>query len=415
MSATESHDLPEFSPLEPDPTMLSTARAVSDSASLEELTRPFLEVLHGLTGLESTYLTEVRTEDNEQEILFSDNRGQINIPEGLTVDWHDTLCRRALESGQMCTSNVEVDLPGSQTAQELGLETYVSVPVRNSEDELMGTLCGASGRSVDVSPEVTNVMEMLARLIANQWERDRVHAQALHRAETAEERLRQRAAFLAEAEHKLKSPLTVIRGWSDMLAEGGMSFSDDDKQRAFQTLQRASRDASRQLDELLEEARSEVLTNQLTIEPIEVGPVVHDVAAQLSGVGARSGHTVVYNPGPKARIKADREALWQVLWHLGENAVKYSPDGGTITFDYSVDASQVAVRVSDEGLGVPDDIDVFEPFTRGTSEEMKGIPGTGLGLHIVRNLLHAMQGTVRVARRDPKGSVFDVTLPLTDA
>lgn len=195
-----------------DEVMRRAAEAVTRSWSLETLSRPFLDLLHRLAGLDSSYLTEVREAAGEQDIMFSDNRGSITIPEGLTVPWHDTLCRRALDSGQRSSSDVPTDFPGSQAARDLGLQSYVSVPVVGHEDELLGTLCGASGRSTEVPPEVLEMMGLLARLIADQGERDRARKAAVQRADAAEARLRDRATFLAVAEHKLKSPLALMRG-----------------------------------------------------------------------------------------------------------------------------------------------------------------------------------------------------------
>jgi signal transduction histidine kinase len=100
-----------------------------------------------------------------------------------------------------------------------------------------------------------------------------------------------------------------------------------------------------------------------------------------------------------------------VFWHLGENAIKYSPDGGLIRLDVEpVGGQRVAVTVSDEGVGVPTDIDLFAPFTRAAND--RGIQGTGLGLHIVHTLLAAMDGTVTALPGLAGGSVMTVTLPL---
>ena len=393
--------------------MLEAASAISTSSSLETLSRPFLDLMHRLTGLESTYLTEVRAAVDEQQVLFSDNRGRISIPEGLTVPWHDTLCRQALETGRRSTSDVETDLPDSAGARGMGLKTYVSVPIVGVDDQLMGTLCGASGERVPVSSEAVEVMALLARLMADQWERDRVRYAAVLRADEAEARMRQRASFLAVAEHKLKSPLALLRGWSDLLVDQWPEMEDEVRNEALQTMQEASRDALSQVDELLLEARAEVLSHELQPVPVDLGQLVPQVARQLQGAATPEQRVVGHVAASEAVVLADRQALWQVLWHLGENAIKYSPDGGLIELRVdSAPGRQVVLTVTDEGLGVPTDIDVFAPFSRGTSEQQGNIKGTGLGLHIVHNLLDAMSGTVTAERRETRGSVFRVTLPL---
>lgn len=388
-----------------------TAVAVASSTSLESLSRPLLDLLHRLTGLEATYLTEVRASEGKQAILVSDSRGAIALPEGLTAPWHDTLCYRAMAAGRRSTSDVERDLPGSTVAKALGLKTYVSVPVIGTNNQLMGTLCAADGRSVEVPAQVIDVMGLLARLIADQWERDRAYTAAVRRAREAEERLRERATFLAVAEHKLMSPLALVRGWCDFLADGWNEMPADVRADALTTVRDASRVAVGQVREMLLEARAEVLTNQLEPVPVAVAELLGQLARQLAKVGG-SEHVIASHARDPVVVTADRTALWQVLWHLGENAIKYSPDGGHIDLNIDhIDAEVVVLGVSDEGLGVPTDIDVFAPFTRATSGQLAEINGTGLGLHIVHNLTQVMGGTVTAARQLDRGSVFRVHLP----
>ena len=396
-----------------DDDFITTAQAVAEGTTLETMTRPFLDMLHTLTGLESTYLTEVRADENEQEILYADNRGDIEVPEGLTVSWQDTLCRRALMSGLNYTADVETDLPGSAAAKALGLNTYISVPVRGQNDQLMGTLCGASGESTAVASETLVIMHMLARLISDQWERDNVRVAAVERAETAEARLEERAVFLAEAEHKLKSPITLVKGWSELLAKRWEGLPPETRLTAIETIQRAANDASQQIDEMLEEARSEVLSHQFDLVDVQLDQMLTEIVDQLDGVATNDGHVVVLESNAKAIVRTDRNALWQIFWHLGENALKYSPNGGRISFSSEAVGRNAIITIRDEGIGVPEDIDIFAPFARGQGETMTAIPGTGLGLHIVRNLVRTMRGSVSAERNEDGGSTFRVTLPIT--
>jgi signal transduction histidine kinase len=390
--------------------LVKAARATASGSNLEEVTRPFLALLHSITGLDSTYLTEVRWDQDEQHIKFSLNNGQINIPEGLTVQWSDTLCRRALATGPRYTSDVPATFPGSEAAKALALRTYVSVPVRDENEDVVGTLCGASGKAVSISDDVLSVMEMFAQLISDQWKRDREHALAQERASFAESQLRQRVMFLAEAEHKLKTPLTILKGWSSMLADGWETFGESDRTMALQTMKRAADQATQQVNELLDESRSNMLAMELELKPTDVSDVTQAVAKEMQGV--TSTHEIRCRVDPDVHALADQRAVWQIFWHLGENAIKYSPEGGVIELSLQENSNEAVFTMTDEGLGVPDDIDVFEPFTRSSKDEFSSIDGTGLGLHIVRNLALAMKGDVTAMRRSERGSVFTVRLPL---
>jgi diguanylate cyclase (GGDEF)-like protein len=146
-------------------TMLA-AHAGSSSGERERRTRTLLAELQRLTGLESTYLTRIDWSRAVQYITHARNTGVIDIPEGRSVDWSDAVCRRALEQGVRSTDDVPATFPDSDAARELGLQTYIGVPVLNASGELEGTLCGVSSRRLELGPEAIRVMEEFARLIA---------------------------------------------------------------------------------------------------------------------------------------------------------------------------------------------------------------------------------------------------------
>ncbi|MDX1552204.1 MAG: sensor domain-containing diguanylate cyclase [Marinobacter sp.] len=152
------------------------AVAVSEDDDLESLVRSLLELLEAVTGLESTYLTHIDTANGVQRIVFARNSKDLSIPEGLVVPWDDTLCKRAIDEGQMFTDDVRNCWGDSEAARELGLTTYISEPVCIGDNELYGTLCGASRQKVPVSDEATRLLSMFSKLIARQLERDQLLA-----------------------------------------------------------------------------------------------------------------------------------------------------------------------------------------------------------------------------------------------
>ncbi len=166
------------------PTLQAVADVVGTAHNLESLTRPLLEALQKLTGLASTYLTVVHAAADEQEIRFSNNaRAGFSIPEGLRVPWADTLCRRALDQGRPCTTQVSDVWSDSEAAKALGIETYVSVAVRLADGSLWGTLCGADSQVVEESADHLPTLGLFARLIASEIDR----AEALIEARRAAE------------------------------------------------------------------------------------------------------------------------------------------------------------------------------------------------------------------------------------
>ena len=157
-----------------DELMIQLAEWIPAARTLEELTRPLLEMLQAVTGLESTYLTTIDEAGGVQHILFANNSSQMQIPEGLSVPWGDTLCKRALGEGRAYTDNVAECWGDSDAARELGIRTYLSRPVRTDSGGLYGTLCAASARSVPMSADAERVLGMFSHLIGQHVEREQL-------------------------------------------------------------------------------------------------------------------------------------------------------------------------------------------------------------------------------------------------
>ena len=157
------------------------ANSVAHARTLEELVRPLLELLQAVTGLESTYLTTIDVDAGVQYILFARNTQRLQIPEGLSVPWEGTLCKRAFEEGLPYTDDVANCWSDSAPARALGIATYASTAVRTDDGTLFGTLCAASDERKPLADGAEQVLQMFSRLIAQQVERERL-VQALRQA-----------------------------------------------------------------------------------------------------------------------------------------------------------------------------------------------------------------------------------------
>lgn len=173
------------------------AETISGADTLEALTRPLLEMLEAVTGMESTYLTRIDIAAGRQHIVFSRNTREMQIPEGLAVLWGDTLCKRALEENRPYTDDVGACWGDSDAARQLGIRTYLSQPVLYGDGEIYGTLCAASAVQKPVSSEALKILGMFARILTVQVDRERYIAT-----------LRRDNAMLSA--HALSDPLTGI-------------------------------------------------------------------------------------------------------------------------------------------------------------------------------------------------------------
>lgn len=193
------------------------ADSVSNAEDLEALTRPLLELLELVTGLESTYLTQIDEERGVQHVQYARNSSALQIPEGLSVPWEDTLCKRALESEQLFTDDVAGCWGDSDAARQLGIKTYMSQPVRGVDGGLYGTLCAASSHRVSTAASTTKVLGLFARLIAHQVEREHL----LHS-------LRRSNAELSS--HALTDPLTGVANRRALIAEVQRRLAQADRE-----------------------------------------------------------------------------------------------------------------------------------------------------------------------------------------
>ncbi len=162
-----------FPPAFTAPSLRQIADTVADAQTLEQLVRPLLGLLEEMTGLDSTYLTRIDDALGEQHVVFSRNSRRLRIPEGISVPWVDTLCKRALDEGRLYTDDVAACWGDSEAARALGIATYASAPVRTSDGELYGTLCAASDQRRPLADGGDRVMQLFAQLIAQQVERER--------------------------------------------------------------------------------------------------------------------------------------------------------------------------------------------------------------------------------------------------
>lgn len=148
--------------------------SINGADSLEELVRPLLEMLEAVTGLESTYMTEIDEAAGLQRILYARNSRVLQIPEGLAVAWEDTLCKRALEQECMYVDDVGAVWGDSNAARELGIATYASTPILGRDGGVYGTLCAASDERKPMSANAERVLRMFSRLIGQQVEREQL-------------------------------------------------------------------------------------------------------------------------------------------------------------------------------------------------------------------------------------------------
>jgi PAS domain S-box-containing protein len=221
--------------------------------------------------------------------------------------------------------------------------------------------------------------------------------------------------FVSTVSHELRTPLTSIYGFAETLLRQDVMFGEEERQTFLGYIASESQRLTAIVDALLNVARLDTGDLQVNLAPTDVSDVVGEVVQSARDGSGANGHRFVLDlPDEPPAATADPDKLRQVFSILLDNALKYSPDGGTVTVGVERKRDTVEVSVADEGIGIPqaDQDQIFRKFYRGAGAESRvGASGTGLGLFIARGLVTAMGGRIWVESREGEGSTFAFELP----
>lgn len=211
--------------------------------------------------------------------------------------------------------------------------------------------------------------------------------------------------------HDLRTPVTRLRGMAEEALRSGGS-AEACREALADCLEESERLMS-MLGTLLDISEAETGTMRLVREDIELAPVVAEVAELYRDVADEKGIQMITPPAAAIRLRADRARIRQVLANLLDNAVKYTPAGGRVELEAFQDGQFAIARVKDNGIGIPaDEIpQIWNRLYRG--DKSRSQRGLGLGLSLVKAVVHAHQGRVEVSSTPGAGSVFSVYLPLS--
>lgn len=225
---------------------------------------------------------------------------------------------------------------------------------------------------------------------------------------------RMKTAFVSTVSHELRTPLTSIKGFISTLVQDVDGFYDKDTVHEFYTIidQECDR-LTRLISDLLNVSRIEAgRALDLNPGPVQVSDVVDKVVASQKSYTSKHEFAVDFDP-ELPTIVADADKVDQILTNLTNNAIKYSPNGGTITVSGRKSDGRVRVAVTDQGMGIPKEhLDkVFDRFHRIDNRDTRKVGGTGIGLYLVRHLVEAHGGKIWVESEVGKGSSFIFELP----
>ena len=233
-----------------------------------------------------------------------------------------------------------------------------------------------------------------------------------------EEASRAKTHILSTATHELKTPLTSIIGYIDiiLMRQNKVGPLNEKQQRYLQTAQRNSYRLKSLVDDLLDISRIESGGLELTPAELELWPEIEEIATGMqTQLDDKNIDLVLDIPQEICPVLADKLRLGQVITNLLSNACKYSPQGARVTIRAREEDAGIRIDVSDTGIGIsPEDLErLFTKFFRADNSSTREVSGSGLGLYITKHLIEAHGGRIWASSQIGQGTTFSIIWPKT--
>jgi signal transduction histidine kinase len=385
-------------------------RALGSSLELSEAFSAFIRELRGLLGFERVAI--VLAENGSARVMATAGAGSEEVfPPGSLQPLEESLLGDVLMTGQPSYRRGLDPAAYHEEAEfvRLGLGSRLAAPLVTG-GRTIGMISVVRRERDAFEPAEIELLALLGRLVASAaqnihaYEAERRTVEELRRLSTL------RADFVTLVSHELRSPMAAVIGSARTLQRRWRELSAEHRDSFLALIADETNRLATLVGDVLDTSRIDAGTFGYTFTEVDVCTLVEDAVA--TAAAAQSAVEVVARvPRELPSVRADGSRLHQVLANLLDNAVKYSPDGGTVQIYASASDSSVIVDVTDRGTGIaPEDQRIiFEKFGRVRGDGSK--PGTGLGLYIARSIAEAHGGSLDVSSMPGRGTTFTLTLP----
>jgi len=295
--------------------------------------------------------------------------------------------------------------------------TLVCLPYGNTDGQISGLIYFVQDITdlASIEQHVTQQCDELRRLHDELDRRNQLLTAANAELRNLDEI---KAQFVSIAAHELRSPLTAITGYLELLLDEDGCFTEHQRDY-LGIIQDSAHRLLKITNDLLDLTRIEAGRLELVMQPTDLGALLRAAASEYTAqIAAKAQQLTLEIPDGLPGALCDSGRAVQIIGNLISNATKYTPAGGAITIrlERAVAAGFLQISVRDTGVGIPTDeqTKVYERFFRASSALSAGALGTGLGLHITRALVELHGGKIWLESKAGQGATFFVTFPITD-
>ncbi len=220
-----------------------------------------------------------------------------------------------------------------------------------------------------------------------------------------------RQEFFSNVSHELKTPLTSVRGYVELL-ENDMASNEKMKKDFLSRIKKETKNMTNLINDILMISRLETKEAEVVLSEVRISPLVKEVCDSLQPLAKEYGVTVSMNCRPISMV-ANVQQLRELFGNLITNAIKYNKPDGKVNVMVTLEGKDIIIIVEDTGVGIPEDSKqrVFERFYRVDKGRSKKVGGTGLGLSIVKHIVGYYNGTIELESKLMVGTKFTVRLP----
>jgi len=293
--------------------------------------------------------------------------------------------------------------------------SYLYINIRQLFKAIIAISKGSYGRKIRLLTNIFTPFELV--FLANEFNKmiNQIHKSYLQLKKKNKE-LKQlnefRSNMIDTVSHEFRTPLTSIQGYTSRLMRQDIEIDEETRQKSLRIIKRQSERLKRMIEDLL--VIPDIEGNRLNFEtrPVSISSVIEN---SIMLVKNDSNKEIVNNINSDIEILADNDRIEQVFVNLVENAVKYAKEGSAITLDYEIEDEKFVVSVKNEYDIIPREKlkTLFEKFTRVDDSTTRTTRGTGLGLFIVKGLVEAMNGEIRLYSNEECGFCVKVFMPIS--